>query len=120
MTELEKAIAYFEDAIMESEEIIAECSPSLRDELEEQKTHFEVALKAMREQEPWRPVLLDPPKVGERVLVTSGKFVGEGYMMADGSWYRHSGISWSRGLGLQVTHWKPLPEAWGEEHYEDR
>lgn len=120
MTDLEKAISYFEDAILESDEIMAGCSPMLKAELEAQKKHFEVALQAMREQEPWRPVRLDPPKVGERVLATSGKFVGEAYMLAGGEWYRHTGISWKQGLGLRVTHWKPLPKAWGEEHYEDR
>ena len=43
----EAAIAYFEDAIRESDEIIAECSPELQDELEEQKGHFAVALECM-------------------------------------------------------------------------
>lgn len=33
MGEVEKAIAYFEDAVRESDEIIDECSPMLREEL---------------------------------------------------------------------------------------
>jgi exonuclease VII small subunit len=33
MTKLEQAIAYFEDAIKESDEIIAECSEKLQKEL---------------------------------------------------------------------------------------
>ena len=50
-TELEQAIAYFEDAIRESDEIIAECSEALQKELMEQKKHFEVALEAMKEKQ---------------------------------------------------------------------
>lgn len=45
---LEQAIAYFEDAIRESDEIIAECSEALQKELMEQKKHFEIALKIMK------------------------------------------------------------------------
>ena len=48
MTKLEQAIAYFEDAIRESAEIIAESSEALQKELVEQKKHFEVALKVMK------------------------------------------------------------------------
>lgn len=47
MDELNRAIAYFEDAIRESDEIIAECSPALQKELTEQKNYFIVALAAM-------------------------------------------------------------------------
>lgn len=45
---IEAAIAYFEDAIRESDEIIADCTPALQAELEEQKGYFAVALEAMR------------------------------------------------------------------------
>lgn len=48
MKKLGQAIAYFEDAIKESDEIIAECSEKLQKELTEQKKHFEVALKIMK------------------------------------------------------------------------
>jgi len=48
MTKLEQAIAYFEDAIRESDEIIAECSEALQKELMDQKKHFEIALKIMK------------------------------------------------------------------------
>lgn len=50
MKKLEQAIAYFEDAIRESDEIIAECSEKLQEELTEQKGHFEVALEALKKQ----------------------------------------------------------------------
>lgn len=42
------AIAYFEDAIKESDEIIADCSPALQQSLTEQKEHFETALAVLR------------------------------------------------------------------------
>ena len=46
--ELKAAIAYFEDAIRESDEIIADCSQKLQEELDDQKRHFVVALNALR------------------------------------------------------------------------
>ena len=48
MTKLEQAIAYFEDAIRESNEIIAEYSEEMQKELIKQKRHFEVALETMK------------------------------------------------------------------------
>lgn len=51
MNKLKQAIAYFEDAIRESDEIIAECSEALQKELMEQKKHFEIALDAMKKQD---------------------------------------------------------------------
>lgn len=49
MNETEKAIAYFEDAVREGDEIIADCSPNLQADLTEQKQHFVVALVIMRQ-----------------------------------------------------------------------
>jgi hypothetical protein len=48
-TEIENAIAYFEDAVKESDEIINDndCSPELQKELTKQKEHFIVALSAL-------------------------------------------------------------------------
>jgi rubrerythrin len=54
MKKLEQAIAYFEDAIRESDEIIAECSEALQKELTEQKGHFEVALEVMKKHVPMK------------------------------------------------------------------
>lgn len=48
MDKYQEAIAYFEDAVRESDEIIAECSPALQSELTEQKQHFVVALETLR------------------------------------------------------------------------
>ena len=59
MTKLEQAIAYFDDAIRESDEIIAECSEALQKELMEQKKHFVVALDAM-----WRNIPAPVVKAG--------------------------------------------------------
>lgn len=52
MNEINQAIAYFEDAIRESDEIIADCSEALQAGLTEQKRHFEVALAAIRRYQP--------------------------------------------------------------------
>ena len=46
------AIAYFEDAVKESDEIIADCTEALRAELIEQKQNFAVALEVMRRTQP--------------------------------------------------------------------
>lgn len=46
---LKLAIAYFKDAIKESDEIIAECSEDLKTELLSQKRHFEIAVEAMED-----------------------------------------------------------------------
>lgn len=62
MDELSQAIAYFEEAIRESGEIISECSHDLQKELTEQKRHFEVALEAMR-----RPVRENKPLTLEQL-----------------------------------------------------
>jgi len=50
MNKHDKAIKYFEEAIQESDEIIADCSPALQAELNKQKQHFTLALSALREQ----------------------------------------------------------------------
>jgi hypothetical protein len=57
MSKYDKAIEYFDEAIRESDAIIAVCSPDLQAELTEQKAHFEVALAAMWEQEAARVLL---------------------------------------------------------------
>ena len=49
MMEIKNAIDYFEDAVKETNEIIADCSPALQAELTEQKQHFVVALEVMHE-----------------------------------------------------------------------
>ena len=47
-SKLELAIEYFEDTIRESDEIMADCSADLKEELSKQKEHFVVALEAMK------------------------------------------------------------------------
>lgn len=46
--EIVAAIAYFEDAIQESDGILSKCSPALRAELTEQRRHFVAALEALK------------------------------------------------------------------------
>ncbi len=48
MNEIKRAIAYFEDSIRASDEIIADCSPALQAELDEQKECFIVGVEALR------------------------------------------------------------------------
>lgn len=43
-----RAIQYFEDAVREADEIIAQADGAERDELSRQRRHFYVALRAMR------------------------------------------------------------------------
>jgi len=50
---LEAAVGYFEEAVRESDEILEQCSDTLRRELTEQKEHFVVALEAMRQVLAW-------------------------------------------------------------------
>lgn len=46
--ELQAAIAYFEDAVRETDEILTDCSGDLQEQLLEQKRHFILALEVMR------------------------------------------------------------------------
>ena len=46
---VKRAIEYFEDAVRQADEIIADCAADLEAELMEQKEHFIVALTALRE-----------------------------------------------------------------------
>lgn len=52
VTEVQKAVEYFKDAVEESDEIIDECSEELKAQLTEQKGHFLVALAVMKKQMP--------------------------------------------------------------------
>lgn len=47
MEDINKAIAYFDDAVKETDEIIANCSDDLKQELTEQGMHFVVAIKIL-------------------------------------------------------------------------
>lgn len=48
----------------------------------------------------------------ERVLVTNGEFVKEGYRRPDGVWKygKEEHMRWERLSCHPVTHWMPLPE----------
>jgi hypothetical protein len=48
---IEQAITYFEDAVRETDEIIADCSLKLQKELLKQKKHFVIALTALQEKQ---------------------------------------------------------------------
>jgi len=57
LDKLEQAFTYFEDAIKESDEIIADCSPDLQAELIKQKEYFVIALTALEKQVPKSPII---------------------------------------------------------------
>lgn len=59
MDKYEQAIAYFEDAIKESDEIIADCTPELQAELTEQRGHFVTALETLRNRPQGRYVIVE-------------------------------------------------------------
>lgn len=56
-----------------------------------------------------------PPPLGERVLLTDGQNVAEGYRCATG-YRRYYGEKWEASLNkyggtfMIVTHWRPLPD----------
>ncbi len=74
MNKYEQAIAYFEDAIKESDEIIADCSPDLQAELAEQKDYFVVALDALHSRRQGLYVIVEPcGNLPERLNQLRGK-----------------------------------------------
>lgn len=110
MNKLKQAIAYFKDAIRESDEIIAECSEALQKELMEQKKHFEVALDAMKKQD-WISVNEKLPKSGDTVLA----YIKHNYSDTDG-WRAYRVYEYTDhwvGMGnlCEVIAWMPLPDA---------
>lgn len=56
-----------------------------------------------------------PPPLGERVMLTDGRHVAEGYRCATG-YRRYYGEKWEESLNkygetfMIVTHWQPLPK----------
>jgi len=98
-----EAIKYFEEAIQESDEIIAECTPALQAELANQKEHFVVALSALREKDTqWIPASERIPEDGDVVLM----WHKDGFLMMAISIFDEM---------EDVTHWRPLPAGPKEE-----
>lgn len=72
-----------------------------------------IALEALREQEQRGWVSVEERLPGtERVLITNGEFVKEGYRRPDGVWKygKEEHMRWERLSCHPVTHWMPLPE----------
>lgn len=101
MNKYEQAIAYFEDAVRESDEIIADCSPALQVELTEQKSHFVVALEVMWANR-WIPVAdkIDKYEEGNTEeqfskgkIVDYDKMPSRGKETSDGEKTKNHGIS---------------------------
>lgn len=107
MSKYDKAITYFEEAIRESDEIIAESSPRLKAELIEQKEHFLTALSALSEQaNRWIPVIQRLPEEYTMVLAWEGDYAFRAEHV-DGKWYE---ATHEPAYQSNITHWRPLPE----------
>lgn len=109
MNKYNQAIAYFENAVRESDEIIADCAPDLQVELTAQKNHFVVALEVMRENR-WIPVSERLPAYGDTVLA----FIKHNYN--NDGWrayrvYEYTDHWVTMGNLCEVIAWMPLPEA---------
>ncbi len=116
MKKLEQAIAYFEDAIRESDEIIAECSEALQKELIEQKKHFKVALETMKKCT-WIPIserLPEVDKYGEAYVLVcmDDEFIATATYDEDNGFERWSDSG-------EVIAWMPLPEPYQESDWLD-
>ena len=61
----------------------------------------------------WVSVEEKLPEPGERVLAANGSFVGEAYMVSNGTWMRHDGFPW------EVDCWMPMPDRRPPEGEED-
>lgn len=63
----------------------------------------------------WIGIKQAVPSLGERVLLTDGRSVAEGYR-CDAGYRRHYGERWDKSLTqygetfITVTHWQPLPK----------
>lgn len=66
-------------------------------------------IAVLQEKTRWIPVEERLPDPGERVLATSGVFVGEAFLAQSGEWARIYG-PWNDFLERPVTHWMPLPD----------
>lgn len=74
-------------------------------------------IAVLQEKTRWIPVEERLPDPGERVLATSGVFVGEAFLAQSGEWARIYG-PWNDFLESPVTHWMPLPEGpEGDNHH---
>lgn len=109
MNKYNQAIAYFEDAVKESDEIIAECSSDLQAELTKQKNHFVVALEVMRKNR-WIPVSERLPEYGDTVLA----FIKHNYN--NDGWrayrvYEYTDHWVTMGNLCEVIAWMLLPDA---------
>lgn len=54
----------------------------------------------------WISVKDKLPLCGERVIMTDGVFVCEGFLNISGKWMRN-GIGW---IESEITHWMPMPK----------
>lgn len=80
--------------------------------------------EALREQVPQWISVEDADKLpewGQRVLITDGVFVGEGFLTGkvffvfgeSSQWKRYDNTPWKDSMKTEITHWMPLPSAPG-------
>lgn len=116
MTELE-AIKWFEDLIVQTDDVFPECSEALQAELIEQRKVAEVAIEALRAQQyrqngGWISVKdrLPNPRVWDKnpATVLAAKQGICGLIICVARW---NGTEWvEHGKEITVIHWMPLPE----------
>jgi hypothetical protein len=126
MTDIERATAYLETAIVELEAGIAVYKGMLKDEFIEQKRHFEIALSALHAQQNgrWIPVSNRLPEYLDENTLT-GRWSSEVMFCTESEMYigflsekynewmsKEETITFKRD---EVTHWRSLPELPKEE-----
>ena len=84
-------------------------APAPDDLIEADGGAFIDALLTSYENQRWIPAD-KPPEPGERVILRSGVFVGEGYYTSAHTWRRITGMPMRDITDEPVTHWMPLPE----------
>lgn len=107
---MKAAIAYFEDAVRETDEIMDDCSPALQAELSEQRAHFVKALETMRASE-WVSVSKGPPEVDKYGDVNVLVHLDDGFI-SSATYDKNNGWELWADAG-EVTHWMyhPAPPA---------
>lgn len=64
----------------------------------------------------WISVEKRKPEPGERVLLSDGVYIGEGWLSDNGILCRYVGRPIKSLLGIDITYWMPMPVPPGKEH----
>lgn len=63
----------------------------------------------------WIPVTETMPPLGDRILITDGMGVWEGFLSSSSGFMRNAAFSIKDVYNTEITHWMPLPEPPKEE-----